>query len=54
MEEDINIAIAFEPNEIGQAKIQSVTSKGVHELKVLWEAVDGAEGYEIYRKTPSV
>lgn len=51
VEEDINIAIAFEPNEIGQAKIQSVTSKGVHELKVLWEAVDGAEGYEIYRKT---
>lgn len=46
---DTEINVTFELNEMAKVNILSVTSLNTHELKVLWENVDGAEGYKIYR-----
>ena len=48
--DDCVITVTFEPNEVAKPVINKVESKGVHSIKIIWDNVEGAEGFEIYRK----
>ncbi len=49
--DDCTIIVTFEPNEVAKPVIQKAESTGVHSIKITWDKVEGAEGYEIYRRT---
>ena len=49
IKKDFDITVSFKENEISKVKLKSVTSAAYYSISVVWDSVDKAQGYEVFR-----